>query len=625
MVFKENPFFLSASLGLAVHTSTCGHVMHDSCWKNQMRSINQSEARRPYRLRQLSSFNVERKEYLCPLCECLTNTVMPVLPPLFNILPNNYRVSNLTFEGFLECINKALALGNTPLEKISGIIHIKDLQDKTDQIDDVDEEPDYGKAPEIELVTSSLPEDIGSAFKQLFPEFTEISFAREINEAVGLFNKASLVKIEGPPPKFIEPMMCFRTCAYTILALEILLRDSNKSLLGDLSSRQRDCIRNLIRLCGVSPSVYGLSGQYPLMFLRLLFEPQCSSTSILEWDTFGMLVSLTFSMPSLFSDQKQVAIPCGGTLDYFILNLLFLCNIVKIIITIDIDEVNMDTDNSETNNTPFVEYVMRIKSICKLSVNINRNNLEENIKQASLPFLRCCALFYHFLTDVPAPKTLTVGLGTYEELCAYLGLEKDFNKLINNAYSSHLSVIWCDVDIVRGRLENRKSLVIQPIAIPKLVTLPNDYSELINAVSLFTCPNSERDDTRNPTMCLVCGLMLCSQSYCCQTELDKLSVGACTHHTHTCGAGAGVFLRVRECEVLFLSSYCRGCFVSPPYLDEYGEADQGLRRGNPLTLCPIKLKKLEHIWLSHGIHEVISRAIETNTNLAIVATQWQHL
>lgn len=167
------------------------------------------------------------------------------------------------------------------------------------------------------------------------------------------------------------------------------------------------------------------------------------------------------------------------------------------------------------------------------------------------------------------------------------------------------------------------SPVTVPLPVNQLVSLPADYSELINTVSLFTCPNSEREDSRNPTMCLVCGQMLCSQSYCCQTELNRTLVGACTYHAHECGAGVGIFLRVRECEILLLASPSRGCFMSPPYLDQYGETDQGLRRGNPLRLCLERYKKLQLLWLGHGIHEEIARALESNTS--IVPTQWQHL
>ena len=62
-----------------------------------------------------------------------------------------------------------------------------------------------------------------------------------------------------------------------------------------------------------------------------------------------------------------------------------------------------------------------------------------------------------------------------------------------------------------------------------------------------------------------------------QTELDGMTIGAATAHAHTCGAGTGVFLRVRECQVLLLSGRTKGSFYAPPYLDDYGETDQGLR------------------------------------------------
>lgn len=241
------------------------------------------------------------------------------------------------------------------------------------------------------------------------------------------------------------------------------------------------------------------------------------------------------------------------------------------------------------------------------------------VKDASLPFLRCCALYFHYVTDVPAPIELTSkGGDTYENICTYLGLPTGCNELLDSDVVRDLARRW--MEHPRARLP---TAVKEPLRVNRLVPLPDDYSELINTVSLFTCPNSDREDSRNPTMCLVCGEMLCSQSYCCQTELNKAMVGACTHHASKCGTGVGVFLRVRECEILFLRSPNRGSFVCPPYLDEYGETDQGLRRGNPLKLCTDKYKQLNQIWLGHGLHEAIARAIEASSNH--MSTQWQHL
>jgi len=56
------------------------------------------------------------------------------------------------------------------------------------------------------------------------------------------------------------------------------------------------------------------------------------------------------------------------------------------------------------------------------------------------------------------------------------------------------------------------------------------------------CPRC-KEDSRVPAMCLVCGEIVCSQSYCCQTEIDGMMVGAATLHADVCGAGTGIFLR----------------------------------------------------------------------------------
>lgn len=66
----------------------------------------------------------------------------------------------------------------------------------------------------------------------------------------------------------------------------------------------------------------------------------------------------------------------------------------------------------------------------------------------------------------------------------------------------------------------------------------------INCCWWCRCPKFlNSDDSRSPTMCLVCGCIVCSQSYCCQTLLDDVHVGAATAHAAACGAGMGIFIR----------------------------------------------------------------------------------
>lgn len=143
--------------------------------------------------------------------------------------------------------------------------------------------------------------------------------------------------------------------------------------------------------------------------------------------------------------------------------------------------------------------------------------------------------------------------------------------------------------------------------------------------------------------------MLCSQPFCCQKEIFKKRVGCCTAHAYNCSGTIGVFLRVAECQVLLLhlnvggadDLQIRGSFVPAPYIDEYGETDQGLRfcnfcffrvskwdlflifvlrRGNPLRLCQTRYNKLYKDWISHAIPEEISRSYQNQTN--VVNVNW---
>ena len=55
-------------------------------------------------LRQPAGFDVEKHEYLCPLCECLSNTVLPLLPALGTLQPTPQNQPELDFGTWLEAL-----------------------------------------------------------------------------------------------------------------------------------------------------------------------------------------------------------------------------------------------------------------------------------------------------------------------------------------------------------------------------------------------------------------------------------------------------------------------------------------------------------------------------------------
>lgn len=222
---------------------------------------------------------------------------------------------------------------------------------------------------------------------------------------------------------------------------------------------------------------------------------------------------------------------------------------------------------------------------------------------------------------------------TFENLCSYLGLnpiiEDYFDETLDTQgiymptlehFGSHKDILYYDP--ASNTKPDGKQFEIYEFKLRSLIILPQDYSDLINSVSEVTCPNNDREEMKTPTMCLVCGEIVCGQSYCCQPELDRMTVGACTYHAHYCGSGIGIFLRIRDCQILYLGEN-KGCFIQAPYLDEYGETDQGLRRGNPLRLCADRYHKLNLTWLGHGLHEEIARLNESSNS--VIATQWHHI
>lgn len=662
--------YLETAIHPSPHTGTCGHVMHATCWQEYFNNEIVKETRRPYRNRSPQTFDVEKKEFLCPLCRCLSNGVMPVTPELWRFT-NRDDVSLLEFEpkiNFEKWLMIMKSYISNEMQEIHGIRRRITLEET------------------LKKFNFKLED-----FQELCePHPPHTPMSGELQEYIRGFMDSMLKVAPYPSAQDSEPYLVpWMSCAYTIESLEMLLRAVDKPLKDNLSIRHTCCLSGLIRFCGVinltKPGAdveLSLKNQMNELFY-MIFE--LNGMSVLQWDVFGVLISLLYITPTvIYMESNELGVPKGDYLEYYILKLMFLANIARIITVCEIEKVKQDEEMMMTIETE-IDDDMQTESVdddkiiefyrkynlytSRNSGSVNKQLLINEIKKQNQTFLRCSCLLFHFMTDIELPSEFEVLNGdTFELMCDYLGLSSNietyFNNTIMNEFMSHL-VSHPYINNLKLKFNNSNTntntntsvsntdedgvastVVVVPVGgghcsyeiedihetipfmssvppIRQLVALPDDYSDLINSVSLFTCPNNDRDDSRNPTMCLVCGEILCSQTYCCQKELmNKQAVGACTYHAQMCGAGVGMFLRIRECEILLLTLN-KGCFVSPPYLDEYGETDQGLQRGNPLTLTKEIYKKLHLMWLGHGLYEEIARSTEKQST--IVTTQWQHL
>jgi len=813
--------FLPSSLSSAPHTSSCGHVMHASCWQKYFDDVSESERRR-YRTRHPTSFDIEKSEFLCPLCRSLSNSVIPLIPQYHLLqLPgatgNNIseametteeaepsslpamEVSEETSDGI-----EMMAEANPDNPTISAEMVTNTVQDVLETVPNLPSSPtpqvvtesesqaasqsplatghlDTAVTSTVTVVTSadlpsSQPVDImpsspasshsssstelasahsissdstfmsasespkadqatfcspqpqsrppptvprtsvvidfsqwlealfialkyrrglspeqvspppnggegqptdtelsaastltrfytcpldqvveeldqrhqdGTSFSRLYmvEDGCELAFPSSVYEIMNSFSQTTYrVGLEGLPHLQDEriPLMVWQSCGFTVHSIVVSAREAEKALFGSLSSRQNDCLSTFIRFCGVVGSNFGepkVIRSHSLKLLSTILEVDTINPSILEVDMFGLLVSLTYSLPSLFNGEGPAPLPSCNIQDNHILRLMFLGHVTQLLFSM--------SAKFPTNTKPHFRHCPPVKDCRPLldlmevvtSVLDPLDSQEENatsiadptavwqeVMEQSIGFLRCCALFYHYLSGVSAPTELTSLLPPDQEflhLARYLALPSSPRQLLDSPFSLLLAKKWASHPNVHIQVSSASPNLNFVTSVPQLISLPQDYSELINNISSFSCPRSVGEESRIPSMCLVCGMVVCSHSYCCQTELEGVTVGACTAHSHKCGAGSGLFLRVRECKLVMFSGRTKGCYMSPPYLDQYGETDQGLKRGNPLTLCTERYARLHRLWLNHGIAEEVTHNLESSPGF--VTTEWLHL
>ncbi|GAB5571520.1 E3 ubiquitin-protein ligase UBR2 isoform X3 [Prionailurus iriomotensis] len=530
---KYDPLFMHPDLSCGTHTGSCGHIMHAHCWQRYFDSVQAKEQRRQQRLRLHTSYDVENGEFLCPLCECLSNTVIPLLLPPRNIF-------------------NRLNISDQP--KLTQWIRTISQQIKALQVLRKEEStPNTASSKNSENIDElQLPEGFRPDFHPKNP------YSESIKEMLTTFGTATYkvgLKVHPNEEDPRVPIMCWGSCAYTIQSIERILSDEDKPLFGPLPCRLDDCLRSLTRFAAAHWTVASLSvvqRHFCKLFASLVPDDSHGDLPcILDIDMFHLLVGLVLAFPALqCQDFSGIGL---GTGDLHIFHLVTMAHIVQILLTSCTEENGMEQENPAGEEESAVLALYKTLHQCTgsaLRETPSGWHLWRNVRNGIMPFLKCSALFFHYLNGVPSPPEIQVsGTSHFEHLCNYLSLPNNLICLFQE-----------NNEITKLLIES------YPRESNKLIDLPEDYSSLINQASNFS---------------------------------------------------------VRECQVLFLAGKTKGCFYSPPYLDDYGETDQGLRRGNPLHLCKERFKKIQKLWHQHSITEEIGHAQEANQTL--VGIDWQHL
>uniref|UniRef100_A0A3B3CH11 E3 ubiquitin-protein ligase n=1 Tax=Oryzias melastigma TaxID=30732 RepID=A0A3B3CH11_ORYME len=395
------------------------------CSSRYFEAVQLKEQRRQQRLRGHNSYDVENGEFLCPLCECLSNTVIPLLP--HTPLPD-HRYAHLT----------------------------------------------GGRRPHDHTAMTAAVSSV-SPFSISICEMI-ITFSMSVYK-VGL-------KTNPNEQDHRVPVLSWSTCAYTIQSIERLLMDEDKPLFGSLPCRQDDCLSALTRFSSACWASVPLRTVHSCMFCAAVLLPDPpveNAPCILHVDMFHLLVRV-FAPPTCLSAGSQV------TDHVHLLHLITVAHMVQILLTSVTEEAAMDQDSGATEEEELTcqLYSTLRKHLGSVLPDVSSGwQLLHRLKVGLLPFLRAAALFFHYLNSSVPPTDLMgecSSAGVSRCVCEKLLLYLEQNLL----FCLFLSCA-----------------AFSPVDCP----LPR-------------CPRSGGDKSRAPTLCLVCGAMLCSQSYCCQVEVD---------------------------------------------------------------------------------------------------------
>ncbi|XP_054727034.1 E3 ubiquitin-protein ligase UBR1 [Anastrepha obliqua] len=676
-----------AKYAYSVHTSSCGHVMHVDCWQEYYNNEESKEQRRPHRSRQPFPQTPQSTEFQCPYCRCLSNSVLPLSAPLskysmplvihkgedlfpidmwievMKTLADELNVS--TVEGNFD---RVLPPAHTILSRANLYANIAQFERIAQPIEKTEFPPSWTNYVQhyVKSLRQHAPTDFEKSEKEgLLWLWNTCVYTVQTLEVY--------LRAVGKPFKSemsIRHKSCLNglvraSCLYgaNLTSTDVKNLEGPAAELLDIIFKQKgnsviewNCFSMMVQMICMVPNLLFASSHKAVVVNGSMMDFYAVQLFFLA----NMVKAIVlFEPPTLEGDMemdvdeefdqgvKQLPEKVRNNIAEFYRKYNFAARRQagnteqqQQMRSRPQPQTPPKSDESTTQEPmqPTVSdaepsqdaYIAddEFKAPCTLSTIAA---LYDHIKTEMREFLRCCCLFFHFVTEVEFPDELSyTASDTYENMCKYLGLQTGLETYFESAgcyasiletFASHPDIVYCDVTTKKKRCGRDFAVVPCTIPVPRLVELPEDFSDLINSVSDFICPNSEREEMKTPSMCLICGKIICSQSFCCQPELEGRNVGASTYHANFCGAEICVFLRIRDCQIIYLGRN-KGCFLQPPYLDEYGETDQGLRRGNPLRLCPTRYSKIHLVWLGHGLHEEIARL---NDNTSVVATQWHHI
>lgn len=611
-----------------LYTSTCGHMMHATCFSTYAQTRSAARGRRV-------AENTERLEILCPLCKALGNTLLP--------LPDSHRCT-------LEAPGEP-DLRTLPdwIRKVSiDVLRDESPGEAQDHSGSGTFTPWYaaeaGDNPTLPSVDSQGRwEAETDSVLERFQRVVQLQ-AEAMKGQLGRMQERTILALPGKRIYIPQDLV-----GYTLSMLEVASRGraTNTDVVETLNESTSHLLRGLLHTLRLRMHLTDGPEQLRQGLLKRLLPHWASNEAVrsplILRDPISILVEAAVIMPAeldqIISLMYYVALiqlvfglaqpglwpPQGGEYRYLFRR----------------GEAGIDNVDLATAREVFPDVRWTVANIIGL-VGYERGNISLGVDRLeddtlakllcthTLPFLRRAALlrsavFGSSLSSASASSN-TANLNPeseYFRLMRQLKIELPSSALPARSGRQTSLVVLIDGWIKHAHgtfvtlfqplpLQNRLGTPPHPIlllehpGVYEMVDLPSDLAVLLQETQVRPCQRCG-EVPADPALCLLCGEVVCYQSFCCQTEEGR---GECNLHRETC-AGVGLFFKIKTNVVLLLCEEL-GTFKFSPYLDSHGEVDIGLRKGRPQHLHAERYDELRRQWLLHEIPNLVFRRLDGN-------------
>ncbi|KAK5168841.1 E3 ubiquitin-protein ligase ubr1 [Saxophila tyrrhenica] len=654
--------------------TSCGHIMHYSCFELYMTHSNRRHAQQ---IARNHPDNIDKKEFICPLCKALGNTFLPIIWQAKECTPEHEMHTAKSFGDWLlepkgaehASVTAGPSISQSPspsqeqlMDRFSQYVKNNLAPSMVSGMLELSIQASTPTAPTVQPQSSPsrhplprLPSGIGWPFRR-----SGSGSNHSANET------PSLSRSPEPLPRIHELHKAYARMDDTIR----LNRADSADFIG---FSHRDSISTLSRSLGISISAFEIaqrgmsSDPFATSLLAEMPEQAVTHFRIMsETVESYMAVTVLRSTPTLVApevEKKRAAVmrllygadEIPGARPFFeddmflffvdwlsfmapdvaaassVLQMCLWAEVVKamFVLRTKLKEEHLETaKKQDTSSARVLGHFEVIAQSLDAEDKSNPNSLpsltpeqtallRRMVDKYALAFLRKAIIIMHirYGLDFDCPYNIDPETPELHRL----------TKLLHMPSIDEMAELFCGKSAAGDRLRHisyrwayqarnvgvRDWITMPHPAIFELVGLPKTYDTLTEEAIRRKCPTTGKEIT-DPAVCLMCGDIFCSQATCCATEKRY---GGCYQHMAKCGGKIGLFINVRKCMVLFMHGPGNGSWIQAPYLDKHGEPDPTLRRHHQLFLNQRRYDKLmREAWLLHQIPTVISRKLEADIN-----------